>query len=175
MQFIWRVVSPCETPHWTCKSPASVSLAKTVSSICKINPELDHFLPPLCCHSGLRHWNLLYFLPGLLDSNSGSPQSLHNLDLFYQNISLPFCSKHSKDFHITQHESQLQRSSFKGPMWSSSWSHPVRSSISYQFLPFGLLGYLRVCVCVRASVHACVCVCVLSHVWLFATPWTVAH
>ena len=162
MQFIWRVVSPCEALHWTCKSPASDSLAKTVSSICKINPELDHFLPPLCCHSGLSHWNLLYFLPGLLDSNSGSPQSLHNLDLFYQNISLPFCSKHSKDFHITQNESQ-SLTSFKGPMWPSSWSYPVLSSISYQFLlSFYPSVSLGICMCVCACMHARVCVCVYA-------------
>jgi len=29
----------------------------------------------------------------------------------------------------------------------------------------------RVCVCVCV----CTCACMLSHVWLFVTPWTVAH
>ena len=32
-----------------------------------------------------------------------------------------------------------------------------------------------VCVCARVCVCVCVCACVLSHVRLFATPWTVAH
>ena len=32
---------------------------------------------------------------------------------------------------------------------------------------------LCVCACVRVCV--CLCTCTLSHVWLFATPWTVAH
>ena len=36
-----------------------------------------------------------------------------------------------------------------------------------------------VCVCVCVSVFVCMCLCVsaqlLSHVRLFATPWTVAH
>ena len=34
---------------------------------------------------------------------------------------------------------------------------------------FGPLEGVCVCVCV------CVCACSLSHVWLFATPWTAAH
>ena len=34
---------------------------------------------------------------------------------------------------------------------------------------------MDVCVCVCVRVRTCVCAHVLSHVLLFATPWTVAH
>ena len=34
---------------------------------------------------------------------------------------------------------------------------------------------LCVCACVCARVCVCVWVCMLGRVWLFATPWTVAH
>ena len=43
------------------------------------------------------------------------------------------------------------------------------------------LNKLCVCVCVCVCVCACVCVhmrvyvCVLSCIWLFVAPWTVAH
>ena len=37
----------------------------------------------------------------------------------------------------------------------------------------GMVVCVCVCVCVCACVHTCACV--LSHVPLFATPWTVAH
>ena len=29
--------------------------------------------------------------------------------------------------------------------------------------------------CIFLGVCVCVCVCVISRVWLFVTPWTVAH
>ena len=40
---------------------------------------------------------------------------------------------------------------------------------SPSLLPWGTHMSVSVCVCV------CVCVCMLSHVQLFATPWTIAH
>ena len=33
----------------------------------------------------------------------------------------------------------------------------------------------KLCVCVCVCVCARVYVCVLSHIWLFVAPWTVAH
>ena len=35
--------------------------------------------------------------------------------------------------------------------------------------------FTHVCLCVCICVSECMCVCVLSRVWLFETPWTVAH
>ena len=47
---------------------------------------------------------------------------------------------------------------------------------SFLLLSNSILGtYSCVCVCVCVCVSVCVCVCVLGHVWLFATPWTIAR
>ena len=59
---------------------------------------------------------------------------------------------------------------------SSRWCHPAISSsvVRFSSCPQSL-QYLviNLCVCVCACTHVCVRVQPLSHVWLFAIPWTV--
>ena len=40
---------------------------------------------------------------------------------------------------------------------------------------FPIVSCVCVCVCVRVRAHTRTCTHALSHVWLFATPWTVAR
>ena len=53
------------------------------------------------------------------------------------------------------------------PFVALSLFHFKRSQISEKIYPFSEIR--------ESVILVCMCVCVLSHVWLFATPWTVAH
>ena len=50
----------------------------------------------------------------------------------------------------------------------------VKCKSALFYVNYGLSGLLSLCVCVYVCVCVCVCVKSLSHVQLFATPWTVA-
>ena len=53
---------------------------------------------------------------------------------------------------------------------------PVPSAMEAWSLNHWTAGELPwVVIKIASSVFMCVCVCMLSHVWLFMTPWTVAH
>ena len=53
------------------------------------------------------------------------------------------------------------------PFVALSLFHFKRSQISEKIYPFSEIR--------ESVILVCMCVCVLSHVWLFATPWTVAR
>ena len=64
-----------------------------------------------------------------------------------------------------------------------SWPFPISGSCFWELWPLTSLCLglcINVCVCIVACmcvymyVHACTSACMFSHVWFFATPWTVA-
>ena len=57
------------------------------------------------------------------------------------------------------------------------WPYQINPHNVPKWVKIYIKDEVGVCMCVCVCVCVCVSVCVksLSHVWLFVTPWTIAH